>query len=299
MKKNIIITCHGWSASNWTAHALNSNTNLLCTHSARNVPAGDKNLHSNENLKKHINSLQKGYSIRQSRSLDTIYDEIESYGKTNVYASVHVIRMRDLPIIHSEFGVSYRDFNIANVVRNPIDLVWSGYGQFKDLFRYDINELHWTSGKVVKQSLEFVNYIGEKYKLFIGDFEVLAFLGACAVLESLKFDFDAYSKVKNIDKLNFIGTYQMEELTTNPDYYSRFFDELDLKQYNSKKYLESVFNTGKINQHKHDNKKITAEERYNEFLPWQKEVFNHFFKLHNLRSSYEEMGYDLSFLNNE
>ena len=44
---------------------------------------------------------------------------------------------------------------------------------------------------------------------------------------------------------------------------------------------------------------LNSEERYNEFLPWQKEVFNHFFKLHNLRSSYEEMGYDLSFLNNE
>ena len=97
--------------------------------------------------------------------------------------------MRDLPVISEKYGVSTRSFKVVNIVRNPVDMVWSGYGQFKDLFRYDINELHWTTGKVIRQALEFVNYIGKKYNIYIGDFENLAFIGACAILESLKLDF--------------------------------------------------------------------------------------------------------------
>jgi len=134
------VTSHGWSASNWTAHALNINKSVICTHSARNIPALSVDLQSNANLKINISELQKGYKLRQSRSLDAIYDEIESYGEAYAYGSVHVLRARDLPIIFKNNGSPYRIFKVANLIRNPVDLVWSGYGQFRDLFRYDINE---------------------------------------------------------------------------------------------------------------------------------------------------------------
>ncbi|MEZ4781128.1 MAG: hypothetical protein R2816_06015 [Flavobacteriaceae bacterium] len=212
--KNFIVTSHGWSASNWTAHALNLNENILCTHSARNELASDKNLQSNINLKNNIDQLQKGYAQRQERSLDTIYDEIEKKGIAKSYGSVHVLRLRDLPIIYEKFGSSKRNFILVNIVRNPVDLAWSGYGQFKDLFRYDINELHWTTGKIVRQALEFSNYISSKYNLYMGDFENLAFIGACAVFESLKFDLDAYHKVNYMENIKFKGTIRMEDLTS-------------------------------------------------------------------------------------
>ena len=294
--KNFIVTSHGWSASNWTAHALNLNDNILCTHSARNELAGDKELQSNKNLKKHINDLQNGYVARQARSLDTIYDEIEAKGNTKSYGSVHVLRLRDLPIINEKCGASQRQFNVVNVVRHPVDLVWSGFGQFKDLFRYDINELHWTTGKVVRQALEFSNYIAEKYNLYMGDFENLAFIGACAILESLKFDLDAYSKLDQIKNINFCGTFQMEEITSDKEKYKLFLTQLDLQDYISENYLNEVFKTGIVNKHKHDSKKLTPEERYNQFLPWQKEVFNHFLNLHNLSEDYTNFGYDLKFM---
>lgn len=292
---NFIVTCHGWSASNWTAHSLNLNPNILCTHSARNVLADDKELQSNKNLKEHINQLQKGYNQRQGRSLDIIYDEIEAFGDANNYGSVHVLRMRDLPVIYEKYGVSIRSFKVVNIVRNPVDLVWSGYGQFKDLFRYDINELHWTTGKVIRQALEFVNYIGKKYNIYIGDFENLAFIGACAILESLKLDLKAYSKVGTIKNIDFSGTFQMEEITSNKLIYQEFLNSLGLSSSSAEDYLDDVFKTGIVNKHKSDSKKLSSFERFHEFLPWQKEVFLYFFNLHDLKKPYESFGYNFDY----
>ncbi|WP_417371366.1 hypothetical protein [Gelidibacter japonicus] len=293
---HFIVTCHGWSASNWTAHSLNLNANILCTHSARNILADDKELQSNKNLKEYINQLQKGYSQRQGRSLDTIYAEIEALGNAQNYGSVHVLRMRDLPVISEKYGDSARSFKVVNIVRNPVDLVWSGYGQFKDLFRYDINELHWTTGKVIRQALEFVNYIGKKYNIYIGDFENLAFIGACAILESLKLDLMAYPKVDAIKNINFSGTFQMEDITSNKLKYKEFLNSLGLSSSSNEDYLDDVFKTGVVNKHKHDSKRLSAFERFNEFLPWQKEVFLHFFNFHDLKKSYESFGYNFDYL---
>lgn len=294
--KRFIVTAHGWCASNWTAHALNLNKHIICTHSARNELATDKNLQSNKNLKKNINQLQKGYLLRQARSLDDIYEDIETKGVADSYGSVHVLRLRDLPIINAKFGPSKRSFNVVNMVRNPIDLVWSGYGQFKDLFRYDINELYWTTGKVVNQALDFANYISNKYSLFLGDIENLSFIGACAVLESLKFDLDSYCKIESIDNINFKGTVKMEDLTLKKEIFSSFMNSLGLREFNNEKYLEEVFNTGIVNKHKHDKLILSPEERFNQFLPWQKEVFIYFFQLHELRDKYAEFGYNFEFV---
>ncbi len=296
MKKYFIVTCHGWSASNWTAHSLNLNSKIICTHSARNEIAEDKELQSNKNLKKNINKLQSGYKKRQAQSLDAIYDEIECKGASPYYGSVHVLRLRDIPIIYEKFGISQRSFNLVNIVRHPIDLVWSGYGQFLELFRYDINELHWTSGKVVNQALKFSNYIGQKYNLYMGDIENLAFIGACAIMESLKKDIDAYISLSSLKNINFCGTFKMEEITNDPKIYSLFCSQLGLNELISEEYLNKVFSTGVVNKHKSDDQKLSSKERYLSLVPWQKEVFNHFFNLHDLKKPYEKFGYDFTYL---
>src|ERR1041385_1726680 len=96
-KKYFIVTSHGWSASNWVAHSLNLHPDIICTHSARNALAGEKDLQSNENLKIHLSQLHKGYASRQERDIRISYDEIESNGKALYYGSVHLYRMRDVP----------------------------------------------------------------------------------------------------------------------------------------------------------------------------------------------------------
>lgn len=65
------------------------------------------------------------------------HDFIESNGDADFYGSVHFYRLRDLPAQYEKFENSERNFNVINLIRNPIDLVWSGYGQFKELFKTD------------------------------------------------------------------------------------------------------------------------------------------------------------------
>ena len=295
-KKYFIVTSHGWSASNWVAHALNLHKDIVCSHSARNALANDKDLQSNENLKVHLNSLHTGYVARQEKNIDGSYDEIERMDEGKYFGSVHLYRLRDLPVVYAKYGNFKREFSLMNLVRHPVNLVWSGYGQFKDLFRYDINELHWTLGKVLNESREFVFSIGNKYELNLGDFENLAFIGAACVLGSLRKDLDAVEKVKVIPQIHFNGYLQMEQVTTDPEAYKKFVATLLPGITPDQNYMDAVFSTGAINKHKHDSKKITFAERYASWADWQKEVFMFYFNKYDLRKEYENYGYDFSFL---
>jgi len=147
--------------------------------------------------------------------------------------------------------------------------------------------------------LDFTNDLGKRYDLNVGDFDILGFLGACSVMEGLRLDLNAYGHLDEIKNLDFLGSFQMEKLTNNSNYFSDFFNQLGLEELNSEEYISDVFKTGIINKHKYDHKKLTAENRFAEFTDWQKEAFNYFIKLHDLKKPYEAFGYDLSFLNED
>ena len=89
----------------------------------------------------------------------------------------------------------------------------------------------------------------------------------------------------------------MEMITSKEEYFTELLNSLDLKDFITETYLEEVFETGIINKHKSDSRKIRAKERYEYFLPWQKEAFKYFFNLHDIEPSYNNFGYDLSFIN--
>ncbi|WP_342804680.1 hypothetical protein [Alteromonas sp. M12] len=298
MQNSFIVTSHGWSASNWLAHSFNLNSNIVCTHSARNVLANDTELHSNSNLVKNIHNFHRGYVGRQVLSLDTLYDDIQQLGSAKYYGSVHVLRLRDIPILLKKYGSPQKSFKVANFVRNPVDLVWSGYGQLQDLFTFDINELYWTLDKILNEGKDFSYSLIEKYQINIGEYKYLAFIGACAILSSIKKDCDVYEVVVGTNKnIDFIGTFTMESITQDREKFRQMLflltDNSDLA---TEDYLDKVFDEGVINRHKKDKKKMTSAERYMSFEPWQKETFDYFFGKFELRLPYESFGYDFSYM---
>ncbi|MBU2878011.1 hypothetical protein [Aliiglaciecola lipolytica] len=298
MSKHFIVTSHGWSASNWVAHSLNLNEKILCTHSARNALANDAQIHNRDNFIKNLSNFHEGYLNRQESSLDGFYQYIESLGNSDYYGSVHLLRLRDIPILYRKYGPPSRNFKIANLVRNPVDLVWSGYGQLQDLFLFDINELYWTLDKIISEGKNFTYSLIEKYQINIGEYKYLAFIGACAILSSIKKDCDAYELIdRNKTNIDFIGTFTMESITQERESFKQMLSKLtDNSALTSVDYLDKVFGEGEINRHKKDSKKITSRERYNSFEPWQKDTFNYFFKKFDLRSKYESFGYDFSYI---
>ncbi len=294
---HFIITSHGWSASNWLAYALNLHPEIVCSHSARNIPANERGMNSDESLRANLLALHKGYLSRSIDTVDAKYEQIEKMGNGKFYGSVHVLRMRDLPYLWERFGPNKKNYTVMNLVRHPVSLVWSGYGQFKSLFRYDLNELHWTLGKVLNEAREFIHKLALKYDFFPGDIENLAFIGASAVLGSLRKDLDAYDIVKNINAYNYLGAIKMEEVTNNPDVLSGIIAKLTNGRLSVDEiYLRKVFRTGVVNEHKSDKNKTDASARYQHFNEWQKEVFKYFFEKYQLKNAYESYGYDFSFI---
>ncbi len=292
MKKNFIVTAHGWSASNWLSYVLNQHNDIIASHSAANLI--DHKFFNN--IKENLKDFHDGYKNRQNKPIDESYEFIEAQGDAKFYGSVHLYRLRDLPVQYEKFGNSTRNFNVVNLIRNPIDLVWSGYGQFKELFKTDINELYWTTGKVLEDK-EFIYHLNKKYDLLVGDYENLAFIGASRVLGSLRLDLDAMNEIKNIPFINYLSEVKMEEVTARPE----ILKDLILKLTNdevevTKEYLDDIYKIGQINKHKEDNKKLTAKERFESLTDWQKETLLYYLNKYKIIKAYEDFGYTFNYL---
>ncbi|HAW20453.1 MAG TPA: hypothetical protein DCX14_09740 [Flavobacteriales bacterium] len=286
-----IVCCHGWSSSNWLAYALTSLPNIVASHSAKNVVGEEMKEQSLDNLRRTIQLYHQGYEKRDRRTIEEMFHEIPITSQTLAVGSVHVYRLRDLKTVSFED----HDLVITNYVRNPIDLVWSGYGQLQDLFLFDINELWHTTGKVLDHGKEYVYDLANRHKLDIGNYEVLAFLGACAIMAGLKLDFDcAEEKSKELSKKSF-QHFKMEELTTNADALKRFIKLISRNEISiTESQANDILVRGALNKHRHDTIPIRGEDRFMMFKDWQKEAFCYFLNKFNLKHEYEGLGYDLS-----
>ena len=213
--------------------------------------------------------------------------------------TVHTYRLRDLPIQAKMFPETGLKFRTINLIRHPIDLVISGFGQFKELFKIDINEYSWTLQKIVNQGLDIVENICDRYNILPGDYDSICFFGASVVLGSLRLDLDA-QKIIELDKegqWDYLGIVRMEDVTSNPDILADLIKRITgARNAVSDAYLEKVYKLNKINVH---NKQAGEglENRWMKLEEWQKETLSMFIKQFELKQEYESFGYDFSFMN--
>ncbi|MBY6067779.1 hypothetical protein KUW17_13565 [Leisingera aquaemixtae] len=293
-----VVTCHGWSASNWLAHALHKHKDVTCAHSSALIPAKNASVFDGRGLQKHIPDLRKGYVERQTRSLMDTYADFSKDQQTEFVGSVHSYRLRDLPAQTRLIGQTETTIPVVNLVRHPLDLVVSGYGQFKDLFPIDLNEFSWTLRKIVDQGLDIAETVCKRHSINPGDFDTVCFLGACVVLGSLRMDLDALNEVSESDTgpWDYRGIVRMEEVTRDRKTYAELLDRLsNHKLQADTEYLESVFEEKRVNVHNRSAPEGTAA-RWQALQPWQREAFKAYLALFQLQSAYESNGYDFSFL---
>jgi hypothetical protein len=298
--KFFIITCHGWSASNWLAYCLNLHPNITCGHSGAAILANDPNYINIDGLKKNFRVIREGCLQRQTRSILETYHKLQKQKNAPFIGTVHSYRLRDLPFQQRNFSFDIDYFRTVNLVRHPLDLVISGYGQFKDLFKMDINEFSFTISKLVNQGLDIVDSICIKYNLVPGDFNNLCFFSACVILGSLRLDLDALETIqKSTDNpWNYQGTVRMEEITQSPTRFSKLIEQITNKNdLVSKEYINNIYNIGRVNIHNKE-ASLGIIQRWNDLKKWQKETFVLFFRRFNIQSSYESMGYNFDFINN-
>lgn len=297
-KDFFVVSSHGWSASNWLAHVLNTHPQIVCTHSALNELPNEGEIHESQGLIKNITRFHRGYELRVSHNLDQRYDAIEGHGEGPFYGSVHTIRLRDVPKQIETLGKFKRNYKAVNLVRHPLALVVSGFGQFRDLFEIDINELAWTSNKLVKTDLAFVYELVEKYDFLPGKTENLAFLCACRVLESLKMDVEAEKFFRENNEqggYQFLGHVKMEDLTQDPSAMKELFETLALPTPEAD-YLDSIYAIGNLNQHDKKAPKSKLTQKWEDLLDWQKDCFIHFMEKYQLFDFYKNLGYTFDFM---
>jgi hypothetical protein len=294
-----IVTSHGWSASNWVAYSLHLNPDITCAHSSAAIIADNPTRFDGEGLQENLRDLRRGYIERQNKPIDQLYDGLHQQRPAPLVGTVHTYRLRDLPVQESRFGSGNRQYRTVNLVRHPLDLVLSGYGQFLKLFRIDLNEYAWTLRKIVDQALDIAEAICRRHGLMPGDYEVLCFFGACITLGSLRLDLDALEDIKENgdNRWGYRGTVRMEDVTQSSkafaDLVNLISDRADLVD---DKYLDSVFRSGPINVHKLGNHGNT-ERSWAALADWQKEAFQAFLERFPIRESYQDLSYDFSFLN--
>lgn len=293
-----VVTCHGWSASNWLAWALNRHPDIACGHSSAGILATDAAIFDGEGLARHIPRLREGYVQRGSRPLTDLYRDLAAQKPASHVGTVHTYRLRDLATQAGLIGPQRQRIPVVNLIRHPLDLVVSGHGQFCDLFRIDLNEFSWTLRKVVEQGLEITERICARHGIDPGDYDIVCFFGACVVLGSLKADFDAEAAVSPAGPWSLLGHVRMEDLTRDPAELARLVDQLTGQdRLATPDYLAEIYRLGRINVHNRTAAEGTGR-RWDALAGWQRDAFAAFLDLFDLRPAYERLGYDFDFMEN-
>lgn len=288
MPIKFIVTSHGWSASNWLSYALNMHPEIICSHSAANLI----NTKVANDIRGLERSFHKAYRNRLEKSIDSSYEKIISSGAASSYGSVHLYRIRDLPYQYDRFSIKDK-YIVFNLVRGPVSLVLSGEGQFRQLFKTDINELHWNLVKVT-DNLDYLYGLADKYDLKLGDDSVLPFVAACRVLDSLKKDIDAEKLIAGIDEFDYRGVIRMEDITLNRECFIDLIKNLLPRDAAiTEEYLSSVNQLGLINRHATPIVGKSERQKFTDLPDWKKDVFQHYYNKYALHSQYAGWGYDV------
>lgn len=240
-------------------------------------------------LRETVFQRHENRSNRFLISIDEQYDAITKISDTIAYGSVHLFRLRNIPELIKKFWPLRHDYLIKNLIRHPVNFIWSGNGELRELFNYDLFVLNGITGLVLHQrDRAFLENLSRKHNINLAQLDVLSFLGAAANLYNLRLDLGLDLKAEHI---------KMEEITTSPSLFRQVATELTGSHVTiDDEYIDTIFTIGPVNQHKSDNKHLTPEERYETFSPWQKESVNYYLEASGILTNYKDMGYDFSFL---
>ena len=291
-----VITCHGWSGSNWLAHILNQHPDIICTHSARCILPEAKDVNSDEELKRNIQDLHTGYLSRTELSLEEAYRNIESHGKASSYGSVHYYRLRDLPYQSEKFGNWDSPIPVINIIRDPVAVILSGSGHFQTLFTYDLNEFSWSLNRFLRTNQDRWRQLVSEKDVEVGRLGNLSFLCACAVSESLHKDMAVDTCSLNRKHFDFRGHVRIEDLFHSDESLRDLISAISPEVEVGEPYLKAVRDAGVINAHAKDEREAPIADRFAALESWKQEMLHYYLSHFGLIAFYESLGYTFDYL---
>jgi len=295
MAEIFIVTCHGWSGSSWLANTLHSHPDIHCTHVLYNRLPSTDDSDSKFASDRYFDIIRQEAISRQETPIDCMLDKLILNIDKPYIGNVGLYRLRDLPVLSRKFGSCGHSIKVVNLIRNPLSVVFSGYGQFMKRFQYDLHELYWNLGKLLEFSYEHLCEIRLKYGVDLGDAKNISFFAAAQTLASLRLDIEAYEMVKDLENISFLGTITMEEITSS----ARGLQDLTLSLIPSLSYQTSFFENAilqkAINTH-YCQAPRDAAGRFKALEHWQQESVLYFWRQNRVEEFYKDQGYNFDFL---
>ena len=306
--RRFLIASHGWSGSYWLAHVLHAQPGIACVHSSAALPADAADPYSLDAILEkgtladvyaRLEVFRNGYRDRATRRPSELCDDVaERFPEAALVGSVHTFRMRDLSNAFDDLGAAglHEDaISVANLLRHPVTLVQSGYGQFRDSMGIDLNEHAWVARRVIETDLHGFEAISARHGVRPGTFDALSFLGACCALVGPARDFGAAQSLAERADVRWLGHMQMERIVSEPDHLAAWIDRLSGGALQMSPEGLAAMNSGSgRNRHNRASGGGTVEEVLAGWSDWQRDVFIHCLDLFALRAPYAEAGYDLS-----
>ena len=298
-----LVASHGLSASYWLAYSLNLHPDIVCIHgSDRSVVSDQDELDIDRLLERggpgllfrKLQDIRAGAEARQGGFDRQQYDRwmSEIYPGSGIVGSVHSFRMRDFEKIET---TALSGLTVCNLIRHPVSLVNSGCGLLSRSFLYDLNELRWTASKVYQDDISFVESLSAEYNLKPGENETLSFFGACVMMKGLSLDAEVCESMKA--RSSYLGEFRMEALTSDREAFARLIKGISEDTLDSDgDYLDRVFESDRLNAHSNRRNVSKPGHVWDQWAPWQRKAFQHYFEKYGIRSFYGRLGYDFSFM---
>lgn len=305
--RRFLIASHGWSGSYWLAHVLHGLPGIACVHSSAALPAAEDDPYAIDailsqgtldDVYARLGVLRAGYLDRATRQPSTLCQEVAAgFPEARLVGSVHTFRMRDLPRSFADLGPKGAGISVANLLRHPVSLVRSGYGQFRDSMAIDLNEHAWIARRVAETDLPAFERISARHGVRPGAFDALCFLGACCTLGGLAEDFRAARALEDDGRAAWLGHILMERMIADTGYLAHWIERLnDGPMPLTTGALDTSVLAGRRNRHNHEAGAETPDRVFADWSDWQRAIFVHCLDHFGLRAPYAAVGYDLSML---
>lgn len=293
---DVLIASHGASASAWLAMLLQSHPDIYCVHGSAMRPVkgtGDFDItaiRANSGMAGLLQVAQatrRGAQTRTARALSSAFTELRTHTNAPICAMVHSYRLRDVPTLPS--GTTTAPIQLFNLVRHPVDVVHSAHGLLRQSMRIDLHELWWSTGRLVADHLERIETLAAQYDLFPGDIEVVSFFVACLALEGLAADLSALAEVQQNSEFIWHRHLKCEDLIGSAQARADLLSGIGADP-------RAATVPPRINTHAPTDRPQSPEDKWHIWTDWQRRAYTDFFQETNLRTPYQQMGYDCSMI---
>lgn len=277
--KPFIITCAGMSGSKWLAHSINQHSHVSCSHSA-----GLYNIYNRDYDKKELENIL-AIEREQFSNKRTIKNVIDDIDKENSLLNGNVHSYRLYRLKEAMRYDNTKNNTIANLIRHPLSVTLSRTAMFNQMAEHDVSVQKKIKNTYLNNKNTFQKYVDE-YHLDINDYKILSYFDALVGLHKLHQEVNLYNDVFHI---------QIEK-TKEYSYFREIIEYISGGKLEADEdYLSTIIKSPVLNSHTHL-MADTLNDKYNNLLDWEKELFLIFIEKSNIYKSYEKLGYDFNFM---